>query len=240
MNKISVIHPSRGRAKRAFDTARIALFRKSGIPLIEYIMSVDKSDPTIEEYFKLKNELGLNIRIVVNDNNYCIQAMNAGASLSTGEILVGLSDDFDDMPMFWDSIIINAFKNKTDPTLLKTYDGAQKWICTLPIMNRELYNKLGYIYNPEYLHMFADTDLSSICDLMDCVMYRNDIKFPHNHYTFNGKKDKVNERNDSTWNQGEEVYLRRFKENFGLRSDEIFGKIQGKSHLAWVKNKLKI
>jgi len=147
------------------------------------------------------------------------------------------SDDFDEWPKGWDTLIHEAFRGYKCK-MLKTNDGSQGWIATLPIMDRALYERLGYIYNPEYLHMFCDTDLSSVCDLMDCTIYRLDIMFRHNHYTKLKNKDSINERNDATWNQGEAIYLRRWRENFGLTKTEIVGKIKDTHHKEWVRRKL--
>lgn len=234
--KISVVHPSRNRPERAHKCWFNMVSKQSEDNEIEYILSLDSDEPQIEKYEQLFGSH--KVKVIFRANNYAIQAMNAGAQYATGDIIVGISDDFDTMPRNWDNAIVNTLP-LDQPHLLKTFDGAQKWICTLPIMNRKLYQQLGYLYNPEYLHMFADTHLSSICDLLGVTIYRNDILFPHNHYTNKNNKDEVNTRNDSTWEQGENKYLAHHATNYGLNPEEIKGTITHVPHLAWITNKLK-
>jgi glycosyltransferase involved in cell wall biosynthesis len=242
--KISVIHPSRNRPERASKVFKEMITKADKPELIEYIISIDNDE--IKDYTNISSGI-FSPATLVSDNRYCVGAINNGAKASSGDILMVASDDFDEWPKGWDNLIREVFKSAPmcfevgkgiKPTLLKTNDGSQGWIATLPIMNRELYNKLGYIYNPEYLHMFCDTDLSSICDLMDCTIYRLDIMFRHNHYTKLKNKDSINERNDATWNQGEAIYLRRWRENFGLHKSEIIGRIRDERHKDWVRRKL--
>jgi len=234
--KISVIHPSRNRPERANKVFQAMIKTADKPNNLQYIISIDNDETYKEKYQNICSDI-LNPITLISDNRYCVGAINNGAKASDGEILMVVSDDFDEWNQGWDTQIRNAMRGY-NCVMLKTNDGSQGWIATMPIMDRALYNKLGYIYNPEYLHMFVDTDLSSICDLMDCTIYRLDILFKHNHYTQLKNKDEVNERNDATWNQGEAIYLRRWKENFGLHPSEIKGRIRDEKHKNWVKRKL--
>jgi len=232
--KISVIHPSRNRPERASNVFKEMITKADKPELIEYIISIDNDET--KDYTNISSGI-FSPATLVSDNRYCVGAINNGAKASTGKILMVASDDFDEWPQGWDTLIRDAFKGYKCK-MLKTNDGSQGWIATLPIMDRALYERLGYIYNPEYLHMFCDTDLSSVCDLLDATIYRLDIIFKHNHYTKLKNKDSINERNDATWNQGEAIYLRRWRENFGLDKSEIIGMIRDQRHKDWVRRKL--
>lgn len=232
--KISVIHPSRNRPERASKVFKEMMTKADKPELIEYIISIDNDET--KDYKNISSGIFSPITLV-SYNRYCVGAINNGAKASSGDILMVASDDFDEWQQGWDTLIRKAFKGYKCK-MLKTNDGSQGWIATLPIMDRALYDKLGYIYNPEYLHMFCDTDLSSVCDLMDCTIYRLDIIFKHNHYTKLKNKDSINERNDATWNQGESIYLRRWRENFGLDKSEVIGIIRDQRHKDWVRRKL--
>lgn len=51
-------------------------------------------------------------------------------------------------------------------------------------------------------------------------------------------KDAISVKNDSTWNQGEKLYLERLRRNFDLSPDEIKGHLKcGKAHEQWLSNK---
>jgi hypothetical protein len=66
--------------------------------------------------------------------------------------------------------------------------------------------------------MFCDTEMSHVGALLGRTITSN-IVFPHRHYTTGAmKKDAVNVRNDSTWTQGEELYLERLRANFGIEN----------------------
>lgn len=234
---ISLIHPSRSRPSQAKKTAEKWLHNSSGQHEIEYIVSIDKTDPQKENYIEQFSSAFYHI--LCKENTCVVEAMNEGAKHSTGEILICVSDDFD-CPVNWDITIVNAV-SYNHCYVLKTFDGIQKWIVTLGIMDRGYYESQGYFYHPSFRHMFVDADMTHKADLEGRLIIRNDIVFKHNHHSIGGShKDLVNEIADSTWKQGEEVYLQRVKEKFGLNVDDIFKvNSEAKPHLQWLKSKLR-
>jgi hypothetical protein len=224
---ISVIHPSRGRPERARKAYDILKSRAS--EPFEYILSVDEDDEKLSRYVELFKGLD----VVIGVNRSMIDAAQAGLAQATGRILMIFSDDFEAMPQGWDKSINRVTAGK-EFFNLKIYDGIHKWICTIPIIDRKLYEYLGHVYNPEYRHMFGDTELAAICDLMGVTLYHNEIKFPHNQFTLKNNPDAINHRNNSFWGRDMEVYLNRFKAKFGLPPEMIKGKIKDAAHLAWV------
>jgi hypothetical protein len=220
---ISIIHPSRGRPQKAYETA-MKWLDNAGCD-VEYILSLDKDDTSL---------YNLDCNFVIGDNSSAIDAINNAAEFCKGDILLVLSDDFD-CPPLWGKKILDITHGKTD-WILKTPDGIQEWIITMPIMDRSYYNRFGYIYYPDYLHMFCDTELTCVADLTGRKIEGN-IQFTHNHYSI-GKsvKDEVSDRADKTWSQGEKLFLQRYKENFGLINPP--GKITNQNYLNWIKGKL--
>lgn len=220
---ISIIHPSRNRAEMAFNTIDKWLCSASGTIPLEYIISIDNNEPDVYRYeanfcsLVLKHSANNSIRLVKNNNDSAIQAINYGATLTTQNLIIVVSDDFDCFPN-WDIFLINALKDKKD-FVVKTSDGIQDYIITLPIMDREYYNRFNYIYNPEYQHMFCDTEMTDVAHLLGKVI---DLKCPnhvfiHRHYSVNlMAKDSINERNDATWIQGENLYYSRKANQFYL------------------------
>jgi hypothetical protein len=67
--------------------------------------------------------------------------------------------------------------------------------------------------------MFCDTEMTDVAHLLGKVI---DLKcsnhiFIHRHYSVNlMAKDSINERNDATWVQGENLYYSRKANNFYL------------------------
>lgn len=212
--KISIIHPSRSRPQMAADTKSKWLNSADCKENIEYRIICDEDDPEVGRY-QYQNGYK-NILICNNQNHSCITAINFGALHSNGELLIVVSDDFD-CPEHWDTLLLTALVGKED-FCIKTNDNYQPFIMTLPIMDRKYYNRFGYIYNPEYLHMFCDTEMSAVAWMLGKYIKAN-VTFVHKHYTTGAMvKDAINEKNDATWAQGEAVFHRRITENFGIEN----------------------
>ena len=220
MNSISIIHPSRQRPQMALITATKWLCCASKETKLEYILSIDETDPTLDLYFglftSLKKEYS-NIKFCVKNNKSCIDASNNGALVSENNIIILVSDDFDCFEG-WDVWLMEKLDGKKD-YVVKTSDMLQKWLITLPIMDREYYNRFGYIYYPGYKHLFCDTEMTEVGHLLGRVIDLQDGEhhFRHKHWTAGlMQRDIVNEKNDATWNQGETLFNERKQINFEL------------------------
>jgi hypothetical protein len=223
--KISLIHASYGRPVLAMMTAWKWAENTSGKHQIEYLLSIDQADNSDypdsvnwkQDYIKSK-------------------VINNAASLCTGDIIVVMSDDFE-CPNNWDDLIVQATKGKSD-WILKTQDGTQPWIITLPIMDRTYYNRFGYVYYSSYTHMFCDTELSAVADLLG-KRITSDLLFQHKHYSIkNGiAKDKTSIKADATWNQGEALFMKRAVNNFGIESPMQCQEL--KDTINWINKKNK-
>lgn len=208
--KISIIHPSRQRPDMAASTKSKWLNRADCRENIEYRVVCDEDDPQLGRYEYI---IG-NILVCQNHNHSCITAINFGALHSNGNLLIVVSDDFD-CPEHWDTLLLEALQGKED-YCVKTDDKYQPFIITLPIMDRKYYNRFNYIYNPSYLHMFCDTEMSAVAWMLGRYIKVN-ITFIHNHYTTGAMaKDEINEKNDKSWQQGETLFHKRIEENFGI------------------------
>lgn len=212
---ISLLHPSRGRAEKAGETYERWIGRITKPAYIEYIISIDKSDPDLLRYMKVYDVQARSI--LVNDNNSVVEATNHAAERSAGDILIYLSDDFD-CPEGWNKLIEKEFEGVDSPMLLKVDDCLQNFhvgVCTIPIMNRALYERLGYFWHPDYKSMHVDVDLYETCKRLGVIKYAPHLKFPHNHYS-NGKaqKDETYTRSEGNWDQGLQVLKRRRAQGF--------------------------
>jgi hypothetical protein len=225
---ISLLHPSRGRPEKSFETVQ-KWIQRAGNVSIELIVSLDEDDPELQGYREMHVSL-----LEINKNRSAVDAINNAAKKARGNILIVVSDDTD-CPENWAVDLLKCVEGKSD-FIAKTNDGIQKWIITMPIMDRAYYNRFGYVYYPDYLHMFCDTELSCVADLTG---RRVDIPltFEHLHYSV-GKsaKDSVSEKADATWSQGESLFLDRYKRNFDLK--EINGVITSPQYLSWIASKL--
>jgi len=226
MSLVSIIHPSRSRPDQAFETAE-QWISKAGCD-VEYILSLDIDDPKKTKYLTHTHS-GLKRFITrFHDNRSAIDAINGGACEAHGNIFIVISDDFE-CPEDWGKYILDFVGERRD-WIIKTQDGIQDWVITLPIMDRDYYNRFLYIYNPQYLHGFCDTEMTCVAELTGRKLVC-DIPFKHNHYTVGGIKDEVSERADAHFEQGRQVFLERKSRNFylpdtpGKMTDNIYTKM---------------
>lgn len=207
---ISILHPSRGRPEKALSTWESWFINRS-YSETDWILSLDEDDNApYNSYFDTTP-----IRIIRNKNRSAVDAINNAAKLAKYDILMVVSDDTGVGYAGWDTMILQEVEGKTD-WILKTQDGIQPWIITMPIMDRAYYNRFGYIYHPDYLHMFADTEMSCVADITG-MKIKSNLLFPHKHYSVTKEQpDEINKKADSTWAQGEKLFLERYKRNFDL------------------------
>lgn len=222
--KISLIHPSRGRAEKCMKTLIEWIVCCSGNPeiIIEHITSIDEDDPQKELYKALLDQHSW---VIVNDNQNVVQATNKAAKCAKGDVIIYLSDDFK-CPEGWDQLIADCFTRSLDgsflegPILLKVDDCLQKFdaeVVTIPIMNRALYNKLGYFWNPEYEGSFVDNDLYHVCKNNAWLAHAQNLRFPHEHYSI-GKSvhDETYKRQNNNFETGKKIFTKRKSENFPI------------------------
>lgn len=205
---ISLIHPSRSRPEKALETFKNWINKASGENHIEYILSIDDSDPEKEKYLQLFDNA------YVHPNDCVVQAANNGAANSTGDILIYLSDDFD-CPQNWDRIIVSVLAFRLFPgqekVMLHVNDGLQPMsnaVLTIPIMTRALYNELGSFFHKEYKSMWCDVDL--YWSTKQYMVDAPEIIFEHKHHSRGHcANDETYKRSELNWEHGLEIYNRR-------------------------------
>lgn len=211
MMAFTIIHPSRGRAKLAYQTRMKWEGKRLGI---QYILSLDADDPQLELY----RSLFQGCQVLVNVNKNLVDAVQAAVPLIKNDCVIVVSDDFD-CPENWDIVLNEKLRD------LKFYgayvnDGYSygKQVMTLPILSRSLVEQLGYIYYPAYTGMFADNDLYEALEMYGWLInIDSSAIFQHNHYC-NGKAsiDATYKRhnNNESWRIGETLIEQRRKNGF--------------------------
>jgi glycosyltransferase involved in cell wall biosynthesis len=231
---ISLLHPTRNRPQKSVEVTKKWLER-AGCD-IELIVSIDDNDQYRDRYLREYSTYDpFTTKVISNPNRSAIDAINNAAKESKGDILIVVSDDTD-CPDKWCQVIYSAVEGKED-FVLKTFDGAQKWIVTMPVLDRVYYNRFGYIYHPSYEHQFCDTEFTHVADVTGKIIWRNDIEFKHLHYSvLREQKDSLYARNDNTWNEGKKTYIQRFNEQFGLPTTVNIWDIHDNGHYQWLKD----
>lgn len=212
---------------------------------IEYVLVTDPRwgfQPIDKRDFELKKTGHLTFKHatepliiqVQNDGRRCyVEGVNLAAKHSTGDILIVIADD--QYPCeHWDTRIACVMPNlKVDgrdfiPTLLHvttgTPDEFARQITPMPIMNRSLYEKWGYVFYPEYESMYADNDLCDHAKAEGVLAEARHLFFPHKHAMFNEngwvKNPKLDEAYKAqnrleAYTLGKEIYNRRKASRFG-------------------------
>lgn len=216
---ISLLHPSRGRPEKSFTNSK-EWIEKAGCD-VQIIVSIDFSDVGASNYVSLYKNNGLNWRFCLTENmNDCVvQATNHAAKEATGDILLYLSDDFRCFDN-WGLAVMREFEQESRPLLIKVDDCLQHFqvpVLTIPIMNRALYEKLGYFWHYGYKSMFVDCDLYWTALKLGALKNCPHLKFPHEHPA-NGKaaNDETYIRSAANWKQGEDLFKLRQAEGFPL------------------------
>lgn len=228
---ISIIHPSRSRPDKSLETIKRWTLEAHGNDF-EIIVSLDMDDPTLSQYNNLYQYLPKEYTFVINENRSAVDAINSAARIAQGNIFIVVSDDtscFDK----WDTALLKELEGKSD-YLLKTYDGIQDYIVTMTVMDRTYFQRDGYIYHPDFKHQFSDTYLTCVADIRQRLIFSK-LKFDHLHPGHSGgnlKADALNIRNDGTWIQGQETFIRLMKQF----TPEERSRIKDVSMRNWLRN----
>lgn len=214
--KISLLHPSRGRPYLSDMNSRY-WFKKTKVE-IELVCAFDLSDSKKWLYERVYGD-----RCNFFQSESVVEATNFAAQKATGDILVYLSDDFK-CPDNWGELILKEFENENRPLLLKVHDCLQEFharVATIPIMNRALYNKLGYFWNPLYKSMWVDCDLFETCHAIGAIKNARHLEFPHHHYSnpddnIRAERDETYIRSEGNWQQGEQIFRQRKLQKFRI------------------------
>jgi glycosyltransferase involved in cell wall biosynthesis len=181
---------------------------------VEVIISLDDSDPMLQGYFDRYVQ-----PLLVNDNKSVVEATNHAAKKAKGDILIYLSDDFK-CPDNWGQLVLKEFEGETGPCLIKVDDCLQRFrvpVLTIPIMNRALYQKLGYFWHPGYRSMFVDEDLYWSALNLGALKFCEHLKFPHEHCSIGlAENDETYQRSAANWDQGKEFFATRKAAGFPL------------------------
>ena len=213
---ISLIHPSLGRAVQARKCYDHWMATASGNHEYEWIVSLNQTDAELEKYHQTFTKSDA-VLITRNSKNM-VEATNEAAKLCAGQIIILVSDDMFS-PEIWDSRILHKFEMINGPGIIQVNDGITTRKITIPIMNREAYAKLGYVYHPDYVSLFADDDLRATALTHGMYYNATDILIEHRHYSVKKSKyDKTYqiENSKQNWKIGEQIFFERAKKKFPI------------------------
>lgn len=164
-----------------------------------------------------------NLRVKWNTARRCyVDAVNEGAKHATGTILIVIADDQFACDK-WDEAIAHAVEFDAKghgghglfvvEVSTGTPQEHERGILVLPILSRGRYERLGYVFYPEYESMYADNDFCSHARKDGIIIDARHLMFPHKHpMVKDGKWDHEFKFSDESWDaayraqNGEEAY----------------------------------
>lgn len=206
--KISLLHPSRNRSKKAAEAAEFWLKNASGKHEIEYILSLDNDETQVRDYLDWLHRLDdlhhfVKIKYIRGHSDYVVAATNRAAKISSGDVLIFMADDFE-CPLNWDEKVSEIIDGNIKGRLELAYrlndakaeleskklallvdDGCNTNynLLTLPIITREFYNSNGYFFHPKFKSMWCDNFIFEQAKRSGCLVdCRKQLTFLHRHF----------------------------------------------------------
>ncbi len=166
----SVLHATWGRPAKAVEAMRMTLDRANMPDRIEYIFACNEDDKThaqlLMEIAKVHSDLKIMPLFVTGLFNGSAPAWDAAAKISTGQILLQMSDDLE-LPLNFDSLIPEECAHQCGawwnhrPSYIAVSDGFRKdSLCTCAVMNRKYYELSGHFIPPEYQSVHSDGEVT--------------------------------------------------------------------------------
>lgn len=202
-------YPTRGRPEQFKQTFEKYLSMLSGKYNCFFVITMDEDDgtmnnPAMREYLRVKQ----NIRFYYGRHKSKIEAVNADVD-GEFDILVLVSDDMIPQERCFDDIIVRDME-KYFPDLdgaLHYNDGIRTDLISQSIMGKKLYDRFGYIYNPEYHSLWCDNEFTDVVrewgkyQFIDRIIIRHEWK---KHGT-----DETYDKSDAMFQRDKTVYEKR-------------------------------
>jgi glycosyltransferase involved in cell wall biosynthesis len=151
----------------------------------------------------------------------CVKGWNLAAEKATGDVILAIADDFIP-PACWDEKLAEVGDpgwEKLDH-VVKVWDGYNPDLCTLSILTKARYDRLGYVFYPGYLSLFCDTEFTEHALHEKVMVDAMHLFFEHIHPDC-GKRER--DMADSThassirWTLGESLY--HYRKSMGFPID---------------------
>jgi glycosyltransferase involved in cell wall biosynthesis len=188
MKQISLLLPTRGRAKLAERFLRSVVAQSTHPELVEVVLCVDEDD--LESHQIASSDLILRPIVVPRQtmgayNAICLEH-------ATGQITIAVNDDVVIRTRGWDDRVRALDARYPDGIYLGYGNDLFKGpgLCTFPILSRETCERLAEPYPAIYKGAFLDVQLMDIFNRLkhrghDRFAYDKDLIFEHLHYRTN-------------------------------------------------------
>jgi len=238
MKSINLIAASKGRPERMCSVLLKWINTAYNKDRISIIISIDEDDEHKDRYKIMLGDIsmlyGNSIKLLINNNKNTVEAINRCKSEIDSDLIFLISDDTDCFDQ-WDKSVEEFIKDEDTFFVIKTEDGINTDLITMPIFSRGYLDSKDYIYYPGYEHMFCDTELTCVAHLENAIIFTKGLMFKHLHYSQGyHDKDITDEKNQSTFYTGMEIFKKRLANNFDMSGNLILGSIP-EEITEWIK-----
>ena len=206
--RLSLLHATRGRPSQARECRQEWLSAAANPERVEHIFAVDADDAvSIRELADLKP------RVVERAGGGCVAAWNLAASLSTGDVLIQLSDDWSPVKD-WDAEFVRRLRDIRQPGVLRVSDGQRTddllcmAICTRPWMMQQ-----GELLHGGYISLYSDDEFSFRAYQHGVVIDARDIVLMHHHPNYDESvaldETYTNQNSADRKKRGHETFVQR-------------------------------
>jgi hypothetical protein len=229
--KLLIKFPTRARHDKFFEVLDMYYEKLSGDVEYEFLITCDEDDVQMNNPDTIKKlESYENLSFYFGARDGKIGACNRDIErVEDYDIVMQTADDMIPVVNGFDKIIVDEMED-CFPDLdgvLWFFDGYNMNTDTLCIMGRKYYERFGYVYYPEYITWFADTEFTEVADRLDKLAFIRDTIIEHQHpdwthaHGHNGQQsgyDELYVENDRNEDReyDEELFNRRKMDNFGL------------------------
>jgi hypothetical protein len=196
--------PSRNRPEKFKSILDQYIGGCSGKHHVRFVITMDEDDSTmntddIRSFIDSHIKNGVDISYHYGNSKTKVEACNANMENEDADVILLISDDMVLQQPNYDDIIYSTFQ-ETFPDYsggLKFHDGIrQDALMTLPIIGWKVYEKWGYIYNPEYTSLYGDTEQTEVLIRMKKFAV-SDICIAKHEWT-SEPFDELHARNENT------------------------------------------
>ncbi len=195
----SLLHATRGRPEKALRTMQLWAERATNPEQVEYVLAWEKSDEATTIHFDAVIPtlnlpwIGGSVMAIRGDFNGSAPAWDAAARASMGELLIQVSDDFDDPPQDWDMALLGRLPTgwEQESHVIAVNDGLRRdKLMTMFICTRWYAEQKGEFLHKGYQSMFSDNDATYLAyrdqSNGNCRVHEaRDLLFKHNHHCAN-------------------------------------------------------
>jgi hypothetical protein len=210
--KIALLHATRGNPAAAMLTRQTWFDRADDTSLVEHIFGIQEDDAKSRERFA-----GACCDFATSPTppewaSSSVANWNAAAQATDADLFICIADDLTPPPG-WDSVLRNAIRDTSVPFAIFVADQlANDGLLRHPIMSRGLYERRGYVFDPDYYGVFCDNDLTTWCQVNQVPILRMRpelLKFHHAH-DMTGNPVTAQQNRSEAYRYGEATYRRKW------------------------------